>query len=514
MESNLISQNSAISIKQHNALTEARYEMSVLQKNIFYLLLAQLEDEGADEKKYKLSLAEVNKSRNIRVRREELRKAARGLMSTGLTLYSYDQKSYITIGILHSADYGTKEDKENLIIEFDSKLYPFLYNVKRRFTTFTLQNALNLKSKYSKRIYEMLCQYKDTGIFKISVIELKNRFELINLKNGKDTYPKFGLFAAKVLEVAKKEINDQTDINFTYTTKKTGKKITDLEFHINYNPTIKNSNIVEPTETHQKESTVNISNNKYNISKEHTYTKLTVEEYRVYESIITSLGISKSSPTSKIVKDKKALAYKLVKTIPLFVLSNKVEKFIMSFKAGKTTISFSEYLKQILIEGAQKKLPTKSSSFRPVEDIVLENPTIENEGTEERLHQDFSNKKEEKLVIDSTKTKQTPDITSIKDLIQSHFKFSVDKEDMTEPTKFSSEIQKDNLKLDVYKKLSQDFGITFRIVDKIVAQVPVELIQEAIDTISKEIEEKNIKDKTGYALKTLKNEFKIKVTSK
>jgi plasmid replication initiation protein len=168
MNNQLIKSDNAITIKQHNAITEARYEMSALQKNIFYLLLAQLknENENSSQSKYKLSIQDVNSSRNIRVRRAELRQAARGLITSGLTLYDDNQKRFITIGILASADYGEGDDRENLIVEFDSKLYPFLYNVKSRFTTFTLLNALNLKSKYSKRIYEMLCQFKDTGIFR------------------------------------------------------------------------------------------------------------------------------------------------------------------------------------------------------------------------------------------------------------------------------------------------------------------------------------------------------------
>jgi hypothetical protein len=109
---------------------------------------------------------------------------------------------------------------------------PFLYNVKSKFTTFTLSAALKLKSKHSKRMYEMLSQFKGTGIFRISVKELKERLALIDLETGKEEYAKFGLFATKVLKVAQVEINCQTDLSFTYNAKKTGRKITDLEFKI------------------------------------------------------------------------------------------------------------------------------------------------------------------------------------------------------------------------------------------------------------------------------------------
>jgi plasmid replication initiation protein len=234
MHHHLIKDGNSITVKQHNALTEARYDMSPLQKNMFYLLLAQLKDESSlnEPIKYKLSIKDINASRNIRVNKLELRQAARGLISSGLRLYDSRQKKLIAVGILASADYGEGFDRENLIVIFDPKIRPFLYDVKSRFTVFSLQNALNLKSKYSKRIYEMLCQFKNTGIFRISVQELKERFELIDSKTGRETYPDFGDFTRRILAPAKKEINETTEISFDYATKKTGRKITDLEFWI------------------------------------------------------------------------------------------------------------------------------------------------------------------------------------------------------------------------------------------------------------------------------------------
>lgn len=224
----------AFSVKQHNAITEARYEMTSLQKNIVYMLLSQLKDNNKVRTKYKIPFQNLKKIKNTRINKQEVRQAARGLISSVLTLYDEFQKKFLTISILSSADYGEGADRDNLIVEFDSELYPFLFDIKDRFTTFILHNALKLKSKYSKRIYEMLCQFKSTGIFRISVQELKERFGLVNLQNGEEnSYKDFSLFAAKILEVAKKEINNSTDISFNYVTKKTGRKVTHLEFRIN-----------------------------------------------------------------------------------------------------------------------------------------------------------------------------------------------------------------------------------------------------------------------------------------
>ncbi len=57
--------------------------------------------------------------------------------------------------------------------------------------------ALSLKSKYSKRFYEMLSQYKDTRMMKVSINDLKHRLQFIdpkkkiNIQNGLCLLPKF-----------------------------------------------------------------------------------------------------------------------------------------------------------------------------------------------------------------------------------------------------------------------------------------------------------------------------------
>ena len=50
-------------IKQHNAITEARYEMSALEKNIIYMLLGLLNDADSPNKTYKIPLNDLKGAR-------------------------------------------------------------------------------------------------------------------------------------------------------------------------------------------------------------------------------------------------------------------------------------------------------------------------------------------------------------------------------------------------------------------------------------------------------------------
>lgn len=450
MENKIFKQHSYVTIKQHNAITEARYEMTALQKNILYLLLSQLRDDDVEKNKYELSIQELKKLRNVRVNREELLQSAKGLITSGLTLYDETQKRFITIGILASADYDIEKNKENLLVEFDKRLYPFLYNVKSRFTTFTLANALKLKSKYSKRIYEMLSQYKDTGIFKVSIKELKERFELINSKTGKEQYSEFGLFSKYVLEVAKKEINEQTDINFSYETKKTGKKITDLIFHIKYAPFDK-LNKDSNNRVNQRSNVINdLENAMPKQSEEDAQEVDTKQKYKLPNLNPDELKAYTVLTIELRWLDKKT-AYAIVKNIPhqkLFDHIHNIKVSVQKGKMGKQEIG--KYFKSLL-------------SLNPMQDKYK--------------NQDIGKEKDVSKSIDK------------KDIIAS----------------------KTSLAFLIWKKMVFELGISYSTADKIVNQVPYETLEDVINKISDSIDKEDIKNLDAYVINRLVEEFKLKL---
>jgi hypothetical protein len=75
----------------------------------------------------------------------------------------------------------------------------------------------------------MLCQFRNTGLLRISVKDLKERFCLVN-KDGTEKLEQWVSFENRILKTAQEEINDKSDIKFDYILKRTGRKITDVEF--------------------------------------------------------------------------------------------------------------------------------------------------------------------------------------------------------------------------------------------------------------------------------------------
>ena len=145
-----------------------------------------------------------------------------------------DNGNVLQIGLISSAEYI--QGAGVIEIGLDPKIRPYIFELKENFTSFELNMALNLNSKFSKRLYEMLAQFRSTGILRVSVIELKERLKLIDAKTGEEQYEKWSDFEKYVIKVAQKELEKHTDITFDYKLKKTGKRFTDIVFQIKQKP--------------------------------------------------------------------------------------------------------------------------------------------------------------------------------------------------------------------------------------------------------------------------------------
>ena len=226
-----------ITLWQSNFITSARYEMSALEKNIIYMVMAQIRKEDTAEKVYYVSARELMQLTGTEIKYADFQKSTAKLVSR-LLQGTLSNGNFLQTTFVSSAEYI----KGQGIIEItvSPKIRPFYIDLKREFTTFQLDIALNLHTVYAKRLYEIFSMYKNMKdkSFKINLIELKQRLQLIDEKTGRDKYEKFTHFKTAVLDPAEREINGKSDISFTYTTvdgNKVGrgrKPVEQLEFTI------------------------------------------------------------------------------------------------------------------------------------------------------------------------------------------------------------------------------------------------------------------------------------------
>lgn len=119
-------------------------------------------------------------------------------------------------------------------IKLNDDLKPFLIRLKEHYTQYTLDNILCMKSVYAIRIFELLqgrimtrLLPKEGQYIEISLQELRQCCDC------EEKYHRFTHFKDRVLEPAKKEINELTMFRVKYEYIKTGKSVTAIRFHIN-----------------------------------------------------------------------------------------------------------------------------------------------------------------------------------------------------------------------------------------------------------------------------------------
>src|SRR5699024_12770690 len=89
---------------------------------------------------------------------------------------------------------------------------PLFFELKNNFTHFQLKSVLGCTSSYAKRLYMLACQWRAVGKFAkpIPIIELKQMLGLVDRK-GQEKYTQISQFKEYVLEIAKQQINEETD---------------------------------------------------------------------------------------------------------------------------------------------------------------------------------------------------------------------------------------------------------------------------------------------------------------
>lgn len=108
---------------------------------------------------------------------------------------------------------------------FAPDILPLFIKLEEKFTRYELKQISKLTSVYSIRLYELLIRWRSTGKLYVPIADLREKLGLLE-----DEYSQMGDFKKRVLKVAIEQINKFTDIEVTYTQKKEGRTITDIEF--------------------------------------------------------------------------------------------------------------------------------------------------------------------------------------------------------------------------------------------------------------------------------------------
>jgi plasmid replication initiation protein len=220
---------------QHNHLIEARYHLTLQEKRLMCWLAAQVKQTDEDFKEHELPIKEF--AELIDVKGDHLYKAldtiTHKLMQKIITIRSLKKKGFAKAALLGGVEYY--EGQGIIKLSFHPYLKPYMLQLKDRFTQISLGDVMGLKSVHAVRIYEVLKQYESIGNREISLSDLR---EYCGIEEGQ--YKKFNDLKKDVLDRAKREINNKTDLLVGYEAIKTSRKITSIKFTIKPNSSYRN----------------------------------------------------------------------------------------------------------------------------------------------------------------------------------------------------------------------------------------------------------------------------------
>lgn len=219
-----------IQVRQHNAITTARYEMSACEMDLVFALLSKLSPNDKPGTMYLVRVRELELLTGRQWNYKQLLESTEQLNSR---IYHIEDKAkMLQVGLLASAEY--LKGKGVIELEISEKMRPYLIDLKSNFTSYHLQAALSLTSKFAKRVYQLASQWKDVGHTKTYTLD-EFKF-MLNLKDPKGKEPEQYISVAdlrrNVLEVAVNQINEHTDLRISYELLKSSRAYDRVKFFI------------------------------------------------------------------------------------------------------------------------------------------------------------------------------------------------------------------------------------------------------------------------------------------
>lgn len=221
------------SVTKSNSLARGYYRFNLIEKRVMEALISQLNPQSKNITQLQvLELKAVDYAKTFDVSPknayEQIESAVHSLMHRVFSVSRKDGREEFTL--MSNAKYLSGEGK--IICSFNSYVTPDLIGLKNKFLKYPLNIAVNFKSSYTWRIYEILVSWaKDPKITDgvlagWCTIEIKEFRQMLGIP---ESY-KFNDVKRRVIELSQKELKNKAKIEFDIEYIKTGRRVTHLKF--------------------------------------------------------------------------------------------------------------------------------------------------------------------------------------------------------------------------------------------------------------------------------------------
>ena len=219
-----------LSVYKANQVVEAGYKLTLNEQRVVLACIAQVSSKEAllSTDEFELSAKDFANLFSVSEDRayHALVEVAESLFNRYVVVDNPDPKrpkvKRIKMRWISSIEYLTDEGKISLC--FSRKILPYLSELKGQFTRYELKYIGNMTSVYAIRLYELLMQWKTTGMREVEIVWLKKQFQI------EEKYQSIKDLKKYVIDPAINDINTHSDYQVTWTQRKSGRNVTHLTF--------------------------------------------------------------------------------------------------------------------------------------------------------------------------------------------------------------------------------------------------------------------------------------------
>lgn len=242
-----MSDNRQMTVVKSNKIIEAGYRLTTAEQRILLACIAQIDSKGEipEGRRFEVTVSQIEDLAGISNGYAELQAASVRLLKRIVKIDAPDpERPNLAFTLTHwvdSCDYFVNEGRIEL--GFSRLIAPYLSQLSRNFTQYKLQNVARMRSSYSVRLYELLCQWQSVGEKEVAVTWLREQWQI------EGEYPRMFDFKRKVIDVAVKEVNEHSNLWVEYGVRKQGRMVVAFQFKFGLksedNPTKKNKPLTD-----------------------------------------------------------------------------------------------------------------------------------------------------------------------------------------------------------------------------------------------------------------------------
>lgn len=215
-------------VKGNDIIQKSRFSLSSQQQKILLSMISMIKPDDSAVKTYSFEIQEFCRLCNIDWSNGgnyiAIKQALYGIDKQVMWIKEPEKKRDTRLRWLNELyiDEGSGE----IVFSFHKDMFPYLLDLREKYTQYNLINVLPMRSKYAIRLYELLKSYEGMRSITLTLEVLKARLDAENYINFKD-------FRRRVLEKAVEEINTYADIEVRFEPKKQkSRSYNAIAFHI------------------------------------------------------------------------------------------------------------------------------------------------------------------------------------------------------------------------------------------------------------------------------------------